>query len=182
MIAELFYPKELKEIIADLRAKDDFNEVALVRLNKYIMSTLKKFVMVNLFFSLFLLHPKAGIDVALLIVFCLFMMLISILYELIRCTRKFSKLYNYGGFVRGSVEAFETHRGAYGMSCLFSLNGVERRSHMYSVRIGLRRKKYIRNDSVLVAYDLENPNHNIPFIESLADMFYLRKGNPYDNN
>ncbi len=29
MIAELFYPKELKDIIADLRAKDDLNEEAL---------------------------------------------------------------------------------------------------------------------------------------------------------
>lgn len=29
MIAELFYPKELKEIIADLRAEDDLNEEAL---------------------------------------------------------------------------------------------------------------------------------------------------------
>lgn len=29
MIAEWFYPKELKEIIADLRAKDDLNEEAL---------------------------------------------------------------------------------------------------------------------------------------------------------
>ena len=29
MIAELFYPKELKDIIADLRAKDDLNEKPL---------------------------------------------------------------------------------------------------------------------------------------------------------
>ncbi len=29
MIAKLFYPKELKEIIVDLRAKDDLNEDAL---------------------------------------------------------------------------------------------------------------------------------------------------------
>ncbi len=33
MIAELFYPKELKEIIADLRAKVDLNEGALANLN-----------------------------------------------------------------------------------------------------------------------------------------------------
>jgi len=34
MIAELFYPSDLKEIIADLRAKDDLNELALKTLNK----------------------------------------------------------------------------------------------------------------------------------------------------
>lgn len=32
-IAELFYPEELKEIIADLRAKDDLNKLALKSLN-----------------------------------------------------------------------------------------------------------------------------------------------------
>lgn len=42
MIAELFYPKELKEIITDLRAKDDLNERALDRFNKYLISTLVK--------------------------------------------------------------------------------------------------------------------------------------------
>ncbi len=35
-IVELFYPKELKEIIADLCAKDDLNEAALKILNKNI--------------------------------------------------------------------------------------------------------------------------------------------------
>ena len=33
MIEELFYPKELKEIIADLRAKNDLNEKPLKALN-----------------------------------------------------------------------------------------------------------------------------------------------------
>lgn len=36
MIAELFYPRELKEIIADLRAKDDLNEEALDEIKKSI--------------------------------------------------------------------------------------------------------------------------------------------------
>ena len=36
MIAELFYPRELKEIIADLRAKDDLNESALFEIDRQI--------------------------------------------------------------------------------------------------------------------------------------------------
>ena len=40
MIAELFYPKELKDIIADLRAKGDLNEVALSRLNLLVIKWL----------------------------------------------------------------------------------------------------------------------------------------------
>jgi hypothetical protein len=36
MIAELFYPKELKEVIKDLREKDDLNEEALGLLNNKV--------------------------------------------------------------------------------------------------------------------------------------------------
>lgn len=36
MIAELFYPKELRDAIADLRAKDDLNEHALYEINRQI--------------------------------------------------------------------------------------------------------------------------------------------------
>ena len=36
MIAELFYPKKLKEVIADLRAKDDLNELALKEIKRKI--------------------------------------------------------------------------------------------------------------------------------------------------
>ncbi len=36
MIAELFYPRELKEIVADLRAKGNLNENALYFLNRHI--------------------------------------------------------------------------------------------------------------------------------------------------
>ncbi len=36
MIAELFYPKELKQTIADLRAKGDLNEAALKEINQNV--------------------------------------------------------------------------------------------------------------------------------------------------
>lgn len=46
MIAGLFYPKELKDIVADLRVKGDLNEAALIEINKaYILP---------LFFSFFI--------------------------------------------------------------------------------------------------------------------------------
>lgn len=37
MIAELFYPKELKEIITDLRADDNLNTDALKNVNREIL-------------------------------------------------------------------------------------------------------------------------------------------------
>ncbi len=36
MIAEIFYPKELKEVIADLRTKNDLNELALKEIKRKI--------------------------------------------------------------------------------------------------------------------------------------------------
>lgn len=44
MIVELFYPRELKEIIADLRAKDDLNEKPLDILNNYLGLLLMVFI------------------------------------------------------------------------------------------------------------------------------------------
>ncbi len=53
MIAEWFYPKELKEIIADLRAKDDLNEQALKVLehSPIVSLLLFGFVFVVIFFN-----------------------------------------------------------------------------------------------------------------------------------
>lgn len=49
MIAELFYPKELKEIIAELRAKDDLNEKALDHLNDYPLLLLWAYILIYVF-------------------------------------------------------------------------------------------------------------------------------------
>lgn len=44
MITELFYPKELKKIVADLRSKGDLNEAALIEINKaYILPFIVSF-------------------------------------------------------------------------------------------------------------------------------------------
>jgi hypothetical protein len=53
MIAELFYPKELKEIIADLRAKGDLNEEAVkaIRYTPYVFGALWLVVFVIIFIS-----------------------------------------------------------------------------------------------------------------------------------
>lgn len=48
MIAELFYPKELKQVIADLRAKDDLNEEALKSLNTNVYLFYVPFVFIGI--------------------------------------------------------------------------------------------------------------------------------------
>ncbi|MGH1378507.1 MAG: hypothetical protein ACRBB3_06765 [Alphaproteobacteria bacterium] len=53
MIAELFYPKELKEIIADLRAKDNLNEEALkgIRRQPLVFAVLWLFIVCLVYFA-----------------------------------------------------------------------------------------------------------------------------------
>ena len=47
MIAALFYPKELKEVIADLRAKGDLNERALRNFNFLFYCTILPFLILG---------------------------------------------------------------------------------------------------------------------------------------
>ncbi|PCJ99043.1 MAG: hypothetical protein COA45_06255 [Zetaproteobacteria bacterium] len=178
MIAELFYPKELKDIIADLRAKDDLNEGALGQFDKYITSTLKKIILINLFFSLILLHPKAGMDTGLFIIFVALVMVFSLFYEVRISMKKLFNPYNYGSFFTGTIESFGSHRGVYGMTCLFTFNGKATKSYLRRIPAGLINEKYKKGDLVLICYDPENPDRNVPFIKSLADIFYLRKEKP----
>ncbi len=51
MIAELFYPKELKKRIADLRKNNDLNEKALRNLNRPIYSGILISIFMNVFLS-----------------------------------------------------------------------------------------------------------------------------------
>lgn len=178
MIAELFYPKELKGIIVDLRAKDDLNEEALKRLDGYIMSTLKKFIIVTIFFSLILFHPKSGIETVILILFSLVFMVFILFLDMRGNVKKFFIPYNYNKFTKGFVESCGSHRGAYGMTYNFLLDGVNNRSFMNRVSAGLVRETFQKGDSVLICYDPENFDYNVPFIPSLAKLFYLRKGRP----
>jgi hypothetical protein len=71
MIAEIFYPKELKDIIADLRAKDDLNEEALHFYNFYGFKIAAIFLVISCF--LILVDERlVGISVLILIpVFCM---------------------------------------------------------------------------------------------------------------
>ncbi len=182
MIAELFYPKELKQIIADLRAKDDLNEDALKNFDSYVYRTLKSFVFVIFLGGLFLFHPKAGWDAWVLVSVSFPLMLLGFEYLLSRYVKQYLRLYNFGKFTSGVCESYGVHRGCFGMTSIFSLDGTERRSHIKSVDVILKGKPYKKGDSVLIAYDPQSPDNNVPFIPSLADVFYLRKESPNDNN
>lgn len=81
MIAEWFYPKELKEIIADLRAKDDLNEQALKVLehSPIVSLLLFGFVFVVIFFNVLPNWPVIIITGAVCIVLGFVLMILTIL-------------------------------------------------------------------------------------------------------
>ncbi len=79
MITELFYPKELKTVIADLRAKDDLNEGAMKELNYQIRARLALFFVLA---SIFLLAGGGLISwIVLCVIFVAFCWDIYIYYE-----------------------------------------------------------------------------------------------------
>lgn len=56
MIAELFYPKQLKRVVSDLRARGDLNERALEKINRLCFSYI--FLTVLLVFSSYLIFEN----------------------------------------------------------------------------------------------------------------------------
>lgn len=72
MIAEWFYPKELKEIIADLRAKDTLNEEALNMLKAETISRIKYAFgfSVFIFFPVFFMANSITVLEKNLLIFC----------------------------------------------------------------------------------------------------------------
>ncbi len=178
MIAELFYPRELKEIIADLRAKDDLNAEALNRINCYIFLTLKKISIAFVLLSVFLFFVKADLR-SWVIFYSVFLIFpFSIYFELKRYSKKILNLYNYGSFAKGTVTSYGSHRGAYGLSCSFVVGSTEYLSHLSGIRIGLERDEIKKNQSINICFNSNDPAENAPYIHALANLFYLRKEKP----
>ena len=67
-IAELFYPKELKQVIADLRAKDDLNEQALRLLNIEVVTFCILWIII--FFSMVSFYSSFWVYVTLICICC----------------------------------------------------------------------------------------------------------------
>ncbi len=185
MIAELFYPKELKGVIADLRAKDDLNEEALQRLNRYILRKFKIYLVICLAFMPLFIHP----DMTSFYFALLWILFISIFaglkQQLYKMTKLVLHLYNYGKFIPGECIYFARgggifHPRKYVMQVQFDVNDKKEISHIVGDDYPLNIKKYSSGDLVFVAYDPLNVNRNVPFANFLKELFYLRKTRPDD--
>ncbi len=174
-IAELFYSKELKEIIADLRSKDDLNEDALMRFDNYVLGRLKVISVVILVMSLFLFLPNVGLTIYLIILLLSLFLLFNTKHDISQLSNKLSHLYNYGDFVVGLCESYGRgyHAANFVIVVSFVLNEQKLRSKLKSKDSFWKNKKIKKGDSILIAYDPKNPDNNAPFIPSLADILYL---------
>ncbi len=178
-IAELFYPKELKDVITDLQNKNDLNGAAVKNINVYIYVTLKKLLLVFIAFCLFLFILDAHIEAWWLTIVTFVYLPITIYIDLKIISKKVLKLYNYGLCTEGCVLSYGTHRGAYGISCSFKYEKKEYLSHISGVRIGLRRDTLKKGLSIKICFDPHHPQNSCPFIPSLAELFYLRNETSY---
>ncbi len=115
IIEKLFYPRELKETIFDLRKKGDLNEEALGRLHGFLTQMLFVWGFICFLFSFVFLDPNAKIFHAIII--------------------------------KAADNFFKS-------------------------------KKYKKGDPVVICYNSEYPDSNVPFIASMAKLYYLRKTPP----
>ena len=187
-IAELFYPQELKETIADLRAKDDLNKEALARLNNYIKKRLKNALIICFVFSLFLINPYVTWHwwFFLLFIFLPFL-IISLGHEAKELIKKLIKPYNYGQIYVG--ECVTLARGYRWADCLievdFEFNKLKKRASL-NTAISIKDSQGLPTvgQKTQVCY-LENySTEAVPFIKPFSDIFYLRKEKhqPHEKN
>ena len=188
MIAELFYPKELKDIIADLRAKDDLNEEALNNVRKEIERLLRAHSI--LFILLICICYYASINgdlqssTILVVVFILSFICIFIgIYQNVRRVCCYHVcLFNKGELVEGKIlkcsknKPFEKH-GARSWEFEYSYSDKKGNSHHARLILLLRYNDriYARDESIYVFYDPQSPQRSMIALPKLYNNFNLKK-------
>lgn len=97
MIAELFYPRELKEVIADLRAKGDLNEEAVKQINKnaWVPIILGAIIILPIYFFKGYEHPLIAVAV---------FSLLGYIWTIRNMVNRISLPYTLGEPVLGKIE------------------------------------------------------------------------------
>lgn len=180
MIAKLFYPKELKEIVVALREKDDLNEEAVSRLDRIIYKGIRSGIILCAFLSLFLFNDEVReffVLPMILIFLCIF---IFIALDLKKLFRKVIPLYNLGRYASGTCVVYSDGGSLYNPYGFFlkvqaNIDGATVISTLRANNFTRDRNLYQEGDHIPVAYDPNNPENNIPVTKSFSDVFYLRK-------
>lgn len=180
MIAELFYPKELREVIADLKAKDDLNEAALRRMNGFIYKRLGVYLGMS---SVAFLLAVFGAQVTWERYFFVFSGLVLLPFgpwELLPILKIFPVTYAKGKKVDGQVKRFYifglTNAG-WKITYLFFYENKKRIGSTFRLTRWIKPYRYSEGDPIKVYVNPEKPEQNVPLTPSLYSLFQLRKEN-----
>ena len=178
MIAELFYPEELKIIIADLRAKDNLNEATKDALDSYI----KKHVSITFFLTIIsLLAGLLSKDLLLFGFSCvaatfIFFPSINSLKKLIK---ESVKRYQNSGKAKATVTRFLISNGIGGSSWSvyysYLVDEKEIEARLPDIPNDLLHIRYKKGDTFNIIYDTRDPSISIPEIPTLIRTFKLNK-------
>tara|TARA_B100001989_G_C24550415_1_gene474139 strand:+ start:4761 stop:5438 length:678 start_codon:yes stop_codon:yes gene_type:complete len=183
MFASLFYTKETRNLIAELRKKNRLNEIALRNLNEHIFFKIIGHLLLSAFFILFFCIAFYRNEAHDFFVFCvmvfLFLLFLSFaLFDLIIKLPRNIKLYNKGIYISGICENF-SYEGRYGILCRikyrYSVNNQKFYKNSGRLPLGKFKIKYSKGDEVDIFYDPKNPKNSVPFLISLFPIYYLSK-------
>lgn len=182
MIAEFFYPKELKDIIADLRAKDDLDNEALEKMDAFIYKRLAVYVFTGVFF-IFLGLVVARTDITIAIIIFLIGIFLSIhafYSQAISLLKQYPFLYLMNNITSGECLNFYKH-GLYGavaawrVKYKYKINGIEYIGITEKITVGRWTTRFKKGDEIVVFYDAQNPERSVPFTPPLYSIFNLKK-------
>ncbi len=179
MIAELFYPKELKEIITDLRADDNLNTDALKNVNREILrqrSTMFAMIIISLCIFIYLFpEPTAYIGL-----FCAFsFFLISFFMFNTYIIPYANGIVTKGIIKTAHYDIIPTQAGYRGWSVTYEF--FDSKGHAYEGRTFSIKKEDVKNKKLKEGDELEifylkyNPSKNAVFLPSIYKKLCLRK-------
>ena len=186
MFAKLFYPKELKEMVADLQAKGQLDYSAVERMNGYIYWRASVFfiVAILLVISGITFAQRSPIIASLFLFGVIGILLFHYRSEEMRILKLFPILYVKGKTTEGICLGLIKKRyptTPYPKKILWELKyqfKVNLNNYVASTKnipMGIVKPDYQKNDAVAVFYDPDNPERSVPYVPSLYALFYLKK-------
>lgn len=179
MIAELFYPKELKEIIADLRAKDELDEYVLGRLNDFFHLTLVNSLFLSSIPLVVLFIPDQGKVVLFVCVLTSIFIFISYHYKIRKLVSDYAQRYCRGNKTTAKVTKYFKSSGAGGaiwrLDYKYKIGEREYSTSKTEIPNYFFHKRYYEGDIIDIYYDPFDQSQSVPVVPKLIKILKLRK-------
>ncbi len=179
MIAELFYPKELKEIIADLRVKDDLDEDALARMNDFIYKKVKVTMVFVVVLVVILLTQQDIVSGFLCFIFTA-LVIYAFFKDVVFYLRMYPCFYSGGRVIEGKyISSYSSlfEPGGWGVTYEYEVAGRIYRKHTGQIHLHFKGVMPKDGEKVSVFYKEKNPEKSTIFIVTLYQLFNLKREN-----